>query len=490
MKKRKGSLRRRISLLLILLWLPAGGFGEKGEMTLTAPEGPVRPWDPALILFTLPREGRVDVTLADENGRSFFTVARGIEGREGRNSLYWNGTSGRIPAPAGTWFLKLDAGYGSALAEIRIGAEEGAEGFFFTPASPGPFGDADRTLNYWTLPMNIRYEEAVWQVLTSPITVVDSGNGEKAQVTIRKEPAADAPGVGVVTCVTQGVHVLERGEEWTLIECYSSSFKSSKILNWNTLVQGYVPTRFLREEIPNQEMGMVVDKLTQRLYIFREGKLFSTLLVSTGAASSRQPFNETRSGEFLMTSKVGDFPSGNLVCPKAIRFNSGDLMHEVPYIRSEGGAKSYAGTESRLGTRASHGCIRVQRKETPEGVNMQWIWAHLGKNSKTRLLIWEDWQGRQMETPPEDLPLYYDPAEARTYHSGPSCSAVRADTVMESFPYGRLEEEPFVRMKSCAACAPAPRRSVIGKINEVYAPGGDHDPELTKARKSCPRPGK
>ena len=54
------------------------------------------------------------------------------------------------------------------------------------------------------------------------------------------------------------------------------------ILNWNTLVTGYVETKLLKEIRPNQEMGLVVDKLTQRLYVFLEGKLYSTLLVSTG----------------------------------------------------------------------------------------------------------------------------------------------------------------------------------------------------------------
>ena len=129
---------------------------------------------------------------------------------------------------------------------------------------------------------------------------------------IRSQPSDESDGVGVVTCISQGVHVLEKGEEWTLIECYSSSFHDSVILNWNTLVQGYVPTAYMREVRPNQELGLVVDKLTQRLYVFREGKLFSTLLVSTGISNAKQPYNETRSGEFLMISKVGEFSSDNL----------------------------------------------------------------------------------------------------------------------------------------------------------------------------------
>ncbi len=104
----------------------------------------------------------------------------------------------------------------------------------------------------------------------------------------------------------------------------------------------------------------------------------STLLVSTGLSNAEQPYNETRSGEFLYISATGGFQSDNMFCPRGMKFNDGDLLHEVPYIqRYEGGSKIYSATEPYLGQRASHGCIRVQRKTTPEGINMKWIWDNL-----------------------------------------------------------------------------------------------------------------
>ena len=361
-------------------------------------------------------------------------------------------------------------------------------GDIFTPAHGSPYEGQDASLNYWTLPMDITDEEAVWQVLTAPVTVLDTGDGEKAQVTLRSRPDKSSDGVGVVTCVTQGVHVLERGEDWSLIECYSSSFHDSKILNWNTLVQGYVPTAYLKEVKPNQEMGLVIDKLTQRLYLFREGHLFTTLLVSTGVANPRQPYNETRSGEFLMTSKVGTFASDNLKCAMAIRFNSGDLLHEVPYLVNADGTPNYGYNEPKLGTRASHGCIRVQRKKTPEGVNMKWIWSTLKNNSRTKLLIWEDWQGRQIPVPSDDTLLYYNPNKGQFYHSEATCSSTKAGITFENFSYGELDTGNFAKLKRCEYCAPALRKAEIEAINAQYLPGGDHDPVLTEARKSCPKP--
>ena len=358
----------------------------------------------------------------------------------------------------------------------------------FTPALTSPWAGKDTTLNYWTLPMDIRDTESIWQVLTAPMTVVDIGKGEKAQLTIRSEPSADSDGVGVVTCNTQGVHVLERGEEWSLIECYSSSFHDSKILNWNVLVQGYVQTKYLEEVTPDQSMGMVVDKLTQRLYIYLDGALYSTLLVSTGLANARQPYNETRSGEFILTSRVGGFKSDNLVCAMAVRFNDGDLLHEVPYTLNRDGSKNYDNCERKLGIRSSHGCIRVQRKKTPEGVNMSWIWERMKKHSRVRLLIWEDWQGRQIETPSDDLTLYYYAKNGQYYHSQDSCYSTKGKSDFTPFTYGQLEEAPFSGLERCPYCTPPLRKAEIEAINLEHALGGDHDPILTEARKTCPRP--
>ena len=357
----------------------------------------------------------------------------------------------------------------------------------FTPAHASTRRGEDQTLNYWTLPMDISDEEAVWKVLTAPVTVVDNGkkNAEKTQVIIRSAPSEDSDGIGMVTCVSQGVHVLERGEEWSLIECYSSSFHDSPILNWNTLVQGYVQTAYLKDVVPNQEMGLVVDKLTQRLYIFREGRLFSTLLISTGVANAKQPYNETRSGEFLLVSKVGEFRSDNLRCALALRFNDGDLLHEVPYISGEDGRfKDYSINEPKLGTKASHGCIRVQRQPSPEGVNQKWLWNNYRKN--TKILIWEDWQGRQIPLPAADTVLYAQKKRNGYYHTTDQCSLLKGKKTL-TLTYGELDDAENRKLKPCPACAAPSRAGDIEQINQVYAVGGDHDPVMTEARKSCPR---
>ena len=351
----------------------------------------------------------------------------------------------------------------------------------FTPSYSSPYENTDEKLTYWNLPMDITNEAAIWEVLMSPMTVVD-GN-ERDQVSLYAEPNTDSEVVGLVTCETQGVRVIETREDgWSLIECYSSSFYGTKIKAWNMLVQGYIKTSRLKEVKPATEYGMIVDKLTQRLYIFKEGKLWTTLLVSTGLSNEEQPFNETRSGEFFLTSPVGDFRSDSMVCGMALRFNDGDLLHEVPYVINADETKNYGYTEPKLGSKASHGCIRVQRKKTPEGVNQAWLWNNREYN--TRLLIWEDWQGRQIAYPGEDAVCYYNAKGGSYYHSKDFCySATNDGVVLTPFPWSELDNEPYASLKYCPYCAPLLRAEKIDEINNKYAPGGDHDPILTNARR-------
>jgi hypothetical protein len=355
----------------------------------------------------------------------------------------------------------------------------------FTPSYGSPAEGTDPTLNYWTLPMDISDTEAVWEVLTAPVTVLDNGknNAERIQVRIRKEPREDSAGIGVVTCITQAVHVLERGEEWTLIECYSSSFHDSSVKNWNALVQGYVPTAYLKETLPDQTLGLVVDKLTQQLYIFKDGELYDILQVSTGLANERQPYNETRSGEFLIHSWVGAITSDDIVGRLAMRFNDGDLIHEVPYVlMADGKSKDFTACERKLGTKASHGCIRVQRRATPKGTNHEWLWNNRKRDMK--ILIWEDWQGRQLAYPDENQELFVTSGRNPVYHTSRKCSQLKGAKTT-ALTYGKLEEEAYQKAKRCLTCNAPLRKAEIDAVNEKYAEGGDHDPVMTEAREKA-----
>ena len=265
--------------------------------------------------------------------------------------------------------------------------------------------------------MDITDTEAVWNMLMEPITVVDMGNVKgrnfsqltKQNLYMYREPDKSSKIVGEITNLSQGLRVIEHLDNgWSLVECYSSSFISkpaTQIQAWNILVSGYIESKYLNQVQPTDKLALVVDKLAQRLYVFQEGKMIATLLCSTGLVqwngSKYQPYNETRSGEFLLINMTGQLTSDRLICSYAIRFNGGDEIHEVPTRWTSRRLLNYNTTEPDLGTKKSHGCIRVQRLPTPDGINMAWIYKRvrdLDLCGKVKFVIWEDWQGRQLPT--------------------------------------------------------------------------------------------
>ena len=154
---------------------------------------------------------------------------------------------------------------------------------------------------YWCTPMDLGDDDAVWRMLTAPMTVVDIDMNK--QTVIYAEPDENSEPIGMVTGQSQGLHVLEtRDDGWTWVETYSTSFHDSKVKNFNGFVTGYIQSKKLKTIKVNQDYGIIIDKLTQRLYFFKDGHLETSLAVSTGkynpAAKKQQPYNETRSGEY------------------------------------------------------------------------------------------------------------------------------------------------------------------------------------------------
>ena len=348
----------------------------------------------------------------------------------------------------------------------------------------GPFFTHDPTMNYptntpgrekcgkencyWETPMDYTDEEAIWAMLTAPITVIDGDF--RTQIHLMAEPSADSEEIGEITCASQGVHVLEHLDNgWTKIECYSSSFIGSSTGAWNALQTGYVPTRLLKEVQVRTEYALIVDKLTQRLYVYKNGQLYDELQASTGLGTAEEPWNETRSGEYMLYSATGQFPSGRYLCRYGIRYNDGDLLHEIPYHDGKYGM-DYTDTEPLLGQRASHGCLRIQRKRTEKGTNMTWLWNNLSKKMKTRLVIWEDWPGRQIAVPSADTALYYNPKAGEYYHDSAKCYGVQDKyEPMTAFSYGELGQGDYAALTACPYCVPPRTQEDIAKINATHA---------------------
>ena len=310
---------------------------------------------------------------------------------------------------------------------------------------------------------DITDEAACWELLMKPIVVLDAGQTEA--IAPRKTPGGEKVNTdklgGTINGESAAVHVLGEDEDgWTLIEGLDY---------YNRIIRGYVKTNLLKTVTPSGEMGIIIDKLTQQMYVFIDGTLWDSCLISTGLPNDSQPYNETAAGEYLMVSRVGDFDSEGMICAMALRFNGGDMIHQVPYVFLADGTKRFSTWEAKLGTRASHGCIRVQRKRTEKGVNMRWIWNNMKDKMKTRLVIWEDWQGRQIAIPDAETPLYYNPKKGKDYHDSPTCYGV--DDRFEpltAFTYGELETDAYKKLKVCIYCNPPLREAAIQEINAAH----------------------
>ena len=347
-----------------------------------------------------------------------------------------------------------------------------------TPAHRSEYTPEYHENCYWCTPMSLEDEAAVWGMLTAPITVVDIDMNK--QTVLYAEMDEKSEPIGMITGQSQAVHVLSQYENgWSMIETYSTSFHDSKVKNFNAFVTGYIQTKKLKKVDVNQNYGIIIDKLTQRLYLYKDGHLETSLAVSTGKynpdAKKQQPYNETRSGEFLIiytrTGSLNDEDSG-MVCSYALKFNAADYIHEVPHRKNKDGTKNFRGFEEILGQRASHGCIRVQAQKNLEGYNMS-VLAGLIKDRKdkncVKLVVWEDYQGRQVVIPPDDTPLYYNPSGGKMYHSVANCPGVRKKFLpLAAFTYGELEDAPYSKLTVCPDCQPTPRKAFLEEINRVH----------------------
>ncbi len=317
---------------------------------------------------------------------------------------------------------------------------------------------------------NPQHQKAIWDLMMQPITVLDVDQTEHVYPTnqpgISRTPYAENC-AGELHGQSQGVHVLEEdtdGDGYVLIEAYSNDGTKTDNSYMESIdaqkIRGYVKKSLLFEVTPSDKYALLVDKLRQKLYIFEAGAIIGTLNVSTGLNNKNQPYNETPAGEFITVSRVGDFKSGSRTIGRyAIRINGGTLLHEVLHdVAADGKTRIYDSYEPQLGKKASHGCIRIQRRKNAQGHNMAWLWDNL--ETKTRVFIWDDKDRKVFEPEPPDgaTPLYRNPDGGSNYHLNANCSGVKDKflPLTGDFTYGDLMQDAFKRLTPCVYCgAPA-----------------------------------
>lgn len=143
-----------------------------------------------------------------------------------------------------------------------------------------------------------------------------------------------------------------------------------------------MPTKKLKIVTPNTRYGVLINKATQMLTVYEQGKPIGHARVTTGLKAEDKAFRETRRGAFITTDRVAPFESKGFRYEYAIRIDGGNLIHQVGYVQSAEGM-DFDTQLAQLGERASEGCVRVDWRAREEGsVNAYWLWTHLPYGTK------------------------------------------------------------------------------------------------------------
>ena len=224
------------------------------------------------------------------------------------------------------------------------------------------------------IPTDLKDDAAVWKALTAPVTIGNGPEGMGLRIMNGKTSLSGC--AGTVSCRTVGLAVLEIGDDhwvkvgaWTQAEGYYT--------------EGYVKEDKLKVVLPNVRYGAVLDKKAQTMTIYEDGKRLGTVLVSTGLTTKESRKADTHSGIYLLGTRMADFVQNGHVYCYPMRIDGFNLIHQLGYAK-EGGQRNFEEELARLGTKASHGCIRVDARITAEnnGLNAWWIWTHMGHDTK------------------------------------------------------------------------------------------------------------
>lgn len=194
---------------------------------------------------------------------------------------------------------------------------------------------------------------------SSSITVLNAD--ELTPVYVKKNPKSDAPSKGYQYGSLPEVSILDKEGDYYHIQYknYGSSADSD----------GYVPIGMVKTVKTDEHYIVLVELSKQKVSIFKDSVLLKEITCSTGADPHGTP-----TGRFLIGSKGYYFitKDGNVKCYYWVRFDNNYLFHSVLCDLSGNIIKS---EEAKLGSKASHGCIRLPFDEA------KWFYDNIPSNT-------------------------------------------------------------------------------------------------------------
>ena len=267
---------------------------------------------------------------------------------------------------------------GTALAYGAGSFAMGEEGYAI---GVGVGDTAEQTdAGYWGLTADASDAE-IWAAITHQMVSVDVGENESAY--IYNSPYDGRTRLGTVNGLSQGLNVIKnRDDGWSLVEAFRNED--------GAFVRGYIRTKTLRTVEPNTTYGIVIDKSTQTLTVFKDGKRIGSCEVSTGLATVKYMHRETPAGEYITVTRRGTYDYyGQGYTKYTIRISGSYYLCEIPTTKKNG--TDFSLLSDKLGEKATRGSICIAHEaSTDGGINAEWIWDMTDENKKVKVLIFDD----------------------------------------------------------------------------------------------------
>lgn len=193
-------------------------------------------------------------------------------------------------------------------------------------------------------------------------SLVVGNAGEGARIYIKAQANANSKNVGYIYGSLHGVKILNQVGKFYYIE--ATDYASLKT------VKGYVYTSQLKTVKPSGDYSILVDISDQKVYVFKNKKLFKTIVCSTGLDATPTP-----TGTYLVGDRGSHFYTGynnQIVCNNWVRINNNFLFHSVLLTR---GGQVIQSEAAKLGSKASHGCIRLPLNDS------KWIYDNIPRGT-------------------------------------------------------------------------------------------------------------
>ena len=241
--------------------------------------------------------------------------------------------------------------------------------------------DAPKTAKgYWALTSSSPDAE-VWAAMQEKMIAVNVGENENAYIYDSVNEGRKR--LGTVSGTSQGLNVITEVGKWSLVEAFR--------IEDGAFVRGYIRTDKLRVVEPNPTYGIVIDKKTQTLIVYKDGARIGSTPVSTGLPTVKYLHRETPAGEYITVTRRGtvEYYGMGAFSKYTIRVGGSYHLSEIPTTKK--GGSDYSMLEGSLGQKATRGNIVIGRAASTDGsINAEWIWNLTDENKRVRVFILDD----------------------------------------------------------------------------------------------------